>query len=185
MTDLIEKFWESSDGNAKKPTQLQRYIEQGSPDCIKKFIELGGGPKLGTTLEKFARYKFTLLKTRGGGKNTGIDHMFTVGDKTVYVEQKSSGYWRSNKQDDFKWQHVEPKHKWTMLLLCGIEYNDIKFWAMNRKTFDTLVSEKKITNQGNKEKESSEGLWFLYSNVKEHVTLIKNDEDLQKFAETI
>lgn len=184
MTTAIENFWVSV-SNVVRPTQLQRYIEHGSPECIRKFIELGGGPKMGTTLEKFARFKFTTLQTRGGGKNTGLDHMFSVGEKTIFVEQKSSGYWRNNKQDDFKWQHVEPNHKWNMLLLCGIEYHDIKFWAMNRKTFDILVAENKITNQGNKEKESSEGMWFFYSHVKDHITPIDSDHDLLKFAEIV
>lgn len=183
MATIIENFWISVSKKVK-PNQLQRYEENMSPDYIRKFIALGGGPKMGTTLEKFARFKFTTLQTRGGGKNTGFDHTLNVGEKALHIEQKSSGYWRNNKQDDFKWQHVEPNHKWNMLLLCGIEYNDVKFWAMNRKTFDTLVTNNKITNQGNKEKESSEGMWFFYSHVKDYLTPIENDDDLMKFAET-
>jgi hypothetical protein len=184
MPHIIENFWNSFSKKANL-TQLQRYEQNGSPEYVRRFIALGGGPRMGTTLEEFARFKFKILKTRGGGVNTGLDHMYTVNDKTVYVEQKSSGYWRNNKKDDFKWQHIEVKHKWNMLLLCGIEYQDIKFWAMNRKTFDTLVSENKITNQGNKKKDSSEGMWVWYSVAKDYLTPIESDEDLQKFAESI
>lgn len=178
--EFIEKFWASL-GKKVKPNQLQRYVSKGSPECIRKFIAIGGGPKMGMTLENFARYKFTSLKKRGSGKNTGFDHTFTVGDKVITVEQKSSGHWGD---DDYKWQHVEPGHNWNMLLLCGIDYQDIKFWAMNRKTFDKLVSENKITNQGNKAKNSSEGYWFSYSVVKEHLTPIETDESLLEFART-
>lgn len=184
MAHVIESFWTSISKKAK-PTQLQRYEQNGSPEYVRRFIALGGGPRMGTTLEEFARFKFKTLKNRGGGENTGLDHMYTVNDKTVYVEQKSSGYWKNNKKDDFKWQHIEVNHKWNMLLLCGIEYQDIKFWAMNRKTFDKLVTEKKITNQGNKKKDSSEGMWVWYSVSKDYLTPIESDEDLLKFAETI
>lgn len=184
MATIIENFWNSVNKDIK-PTQLQRYEEKLSPEYIRKFISLGGGPKMGTTLEKFARFKFKVLQIRGSGKNTGFDHTFTVGEKVLYVEQKSSGYWRNNKEDDFKWQHVEANHKWNMLLLCGIEYTDVKFWAMNRKTFDNLVTNNKITNQGNKEKESSEGMWFFYSHVKDQVTPIESDDDLLRFVETV
>lgn len=184
MTAVIENFWKSNNKKSK-PTQLQRYEQNDSPECVRKFIAIGGGPRMGVTLEEFARFKFDILKTRGGGENTGFDHTFTVGDKTAFVEQKSSGYWRNNKKDDFKWQHIEIDHKWNMLLLCGIEYQDVKFWAMNRKTFDTLVATNKITNQGNKKKQSSEGHWVWYSDIKDHVTLIETNADLQKFAETV
>jgi len=181
MAAIIEQFWNSG-RSSMKLTQLQRYQQRGSPECIQRFIQLGGGPRMGITLEEFARFRFKTLQKRGAGKNTGFDHTFTVADKQVFIEQKSSGHWGN---DDYTWQHVEINHKWNMLLLCGIDYEDIKFWGMNRKTFETLVSENKITNQGNKEKNSSEGMWFNYSSVKDHLIPIDSDEDLLKFAEQV
>lgn len=181
MTNHVEQFWVSAVKSVKL-TQLQRYQQRGSPDCILRFIELGGGPRMGVTLEEFARYRFKSLNKRGSGKNTGFDHTFVSNQKQVYVEQKSSGHWGD---DDYKWQHVEPNHKWNMLLLCGIDYTDIKFWCMTRQTFDFLVSENKITNQGNKEKDSSEGMWFNYSTVKEYLIPIESDEELLKVSELI
>jgi hypothetical protein len=180
MATDINKFWESISTKGK-PTQLQRYEAKNAPECIKKFIAIGGGPKMGTTLEQFARFKFKALQKRGkGGKTeTGYDHMVVVGGKNILVEQKSSGHWG---EDDYKWQHVEDKHKWNMLLLCGIDYTDVKFWAMDRKTFARLVSEKKITNQGNKAGESSEGVWFNYSDVKDSLVEIQTDEQFLRFA---
>ena len=178
----IDNFWKSISGK-DKPTQLQRYEKKNSPEGIKRFIAIGGGPKMGTTLEQYARFKFKNLQKRGKGKEeTGYDHMIKLEGKNVFVEQKSSGHWG---EDDYKWQHVEDKHKWDMLILCGIDYTNIKFWGMDRKTFNRLISEKKITNQGNKTGDSSEGRWFNYSDVKDSLVEIQTDEQLLQFASSL
>lgn len=181
-TTEIDDFWLSISGK-EKPSQLQRYEKKGAPESIKRFIAIGGGPKMGTTLEQYARFRFKSLQKRGKGKGeTGYDHMMKLDTKNILVEQKSSGHWGD---DDYKWQHVEEKHKWNMLLLCGIDYTSIKFWGMDRKTFTRLISEKKITNQGNKTGESSEGMWFNYSDVKESLIEIQSDEHLLQFASSL
>ena len=51
----IDNFWQSISAK-KKLTQLQRYEEKNSPDGIKKFIAIGGGPKMGTTLERLLEF---------------------------------------------------------------------------------------------------------------------------------
>ena len=175
-----ELFWEQRTGKAK-PTQMDRYVENNSPEQILNFIRLNGGAKMGTTLEEYARYKFSpVLEKRDKGKNnTGYDQKVTVSETTVFVEQKSSGHWV---KDDFRWQHVEPNHKWNVLLLCGIGYQEVKFWLMNRLTFNQLVDAGKITNQGNKEKESSEGMWFNYSDVWESLVRVNTSEDIIQFV---
>ena len=179
----IDNFWKINFGK-DKPTQLQRYEKNNAPDGIKKFIAIGGGPKMGATLEKYAQYKFNNLKKRLKGKDeTGYDHLIKLAtNDNVFVEQKSAGHWGDN---DYKWQHVEEKHKWNMLLLCGIDYFNVKFWGMDRKTFNSLISEKKITNQGNKTDKSSEGMWFNYSDVKDMLVEIQTDEQLLQFASSL
>jgi len=175
MGDL-EAFWTSIEGTKKALTQLQRYEAAGSPETILRFIRLGGGTAMGPTLEKYARFRFKgLAKRASGAEQTGYDHLFGI----VCVEQKSSGHWGA---DDFKWQHVETKHKWKVLLLCGIGYKEVKFWGMDRATYNRLISDGKITNQGNKAGDSSEGNWFFYSDVKDALTPIRTDEELAKFA---
>ena len=72
-----------------------------------------------------------------------------------------------------------------MLLLCGIGYTNVTFWAMDRQTFDRLSAEGKITNQGNKTKESSEGMWFNYSDVKDSLVEITTEEQLVQFASSL
>jgi len=174
----IDQFWNTLSGK-EKPTQLQRYEKRNSPEGIKRFIAIGGGAKMGTTLEKFARHRFKSLQKRSKGKSeTGYDHLI----ENICVEQKSSGHWG---EEDYKWQHVEENHKWDVLLLCGIDYTDVKFWGMNRETFYHLISEKKITNQGNKSGESSEGWWFNYSDVKDSLVEIHSDSQLLEFVDSV
>lgn len=174
----IQIFWEANDKKSA-PTQLERYEAAGAPPEILKFIRMGGGPKMGSTCERFARHRFACLQKRSKGKDqTGYDHRI-VGAKTVLVEQKSSGHWGA---DDFRWQHIEPDHKWEILLLCGIGIKDIHFWTMDRKTYAELRAAGKITNQGNKAGESSEGTWFNYSAVKDHLKEVKTAADLATFA---
>jgi hypothetical protein len=174
-----DRFWETnSDG---KLSQIERYEKHNSPIGIQKFIRIGGGPKMGVTLEKFARHEFRSLQKRDKGKNTGYDHKISLPSKEIYIEQKSSGHWGEN---DFKWQHVEEKHKWDILLLCGIDYSEIKFWVMNRKIFNRLIEENKITNQGNNTGESSEGRWFNYSDVVDSLIQVNTDEELLNYVNT-
>ena len=177
--NIYQQFWNLA---VKKngQTQLQRYEEKKSPEYILKFIAIGGGPRMGTTMEGFARFKFKSLQKRAKGPDqTGYDHLLKSGEKAVHIEQKSSGHWGEN---DFKWQHVEKDHKWNMLLLCGITYTGVSFWGMSRAVFERLTLEKKITNQGNKAGDSSEGAWFNYSDVKDSLVCIETDESLVQFA---
>lgn len=182
MSDSLKEFWISQDSTRKKPTTKQRYINNGSPPEILRLLDLGGGQSLGTTLERFARYRFTSLSPRKKGKSqTGHDHIFKINNTEILVEQKSSSRCWGSDCEDLKFQHVEMNHPWNILLLCGIDYTDIKFWGMNRKTFTQLVSDGKITNQGSNTGESTEGQWFYYSDVKESLVEIKTDEDLIAF----
>lgn len=184
ITDVVAKnkyelFWDNH-GHGK-PSQTERYEKHNSPVYILQFIRIGGGPKMGTTLESYARSQYYCLQKRDKGKNTGYDHKITLPSQEIYVEQKSSGHWGEN---DYKWQHVEEKHKWHILLLCGIDYNEIHFWVMNRNVFNKLIEEKKITNQGNKTHESSEGMWFNYSDVVESLIQVNTNEELLYYVNT-
>jgi hypothetical protein len=172
-------FWEQFK-SAAKPSQLERYEAKNAPEYIKKFIALGGGGKMGTTTEEFARFKFSCLEKRSKGKDqTGYDHKVTLeSGKTIYIEQKSSGHWGEN---EFKWQHIADDHMWNVLLLCGIGYERVRFWTMNRPTFDRLKIEGKITNQGNKEENSTQGVWFNYSTVKADLVEVTSNEELLNF----
>jgi hypothetical protein len=100
----------------------------------------------------------------------------------VHIEQKSAGMW-SEAENDFKWQHIEPKHDWKALLLCGIAYTEVRFWMVSRAQFDALIAEKKITRQGNKEGDSFEGWWCKYLDVKDSLVRVHTDEDVLAYIE--
>lgn len=173
--DELAKFWETIDETKKtKETQLERYIRNGANEHILKFIILGGGSALGSTGEKFSKFKFNKLKDRIKG-DTSHDHTIIINKKIVKIEQKTSTL---NDAGDFMWQHIAEKHPWDILLLMGIHYNEIKFYGMNKDTFKKLVNEGKITNQGSKNKDSEQGMWFRYSNVKNDIITIKTNEDI-------
>lgn len=176
--NCYEVFW----ANTKKckMSQLDRYKLKDAPAYICKFIELGGGTKMGTTCEEFARFKFPVLqKRKSGAHQSGYDHLLKKDDVDLFVEQKSAGRWENG---DYKWQHIEPNHKWSFLLLCGIDYTEVKFWVMSRPVFNDLVSEHKITNQGNKEGESNQGMWMWYSDIKDYLIEVTSSDELIQFT---
>ena len=93
----IAEFWNSESSNKNSLTQLQRYEKKNAPEEIKKFISLGGGLKMGTTLERYARFRFKNLENRKKGEgNTGHDQIIKLDiENTILIEQKSSGHWEA------------------------------------------------------------------------------------------
>lgn len=173
--DELSKFWQKIDiTNKKKETQLETYVKNGATENILRFIKLGGGPALGSTAEQYSKFKFNKLQDRIKG-DTSHDHTIIINNKVVKIEQKTSTL---NKAGDFMWQHVAEKHPWNILLLMAIDYKEIKFYAINKETFTKLVKDGKITNQGSKNKDSEQGMWFRYSNVKNDIIAIKTNDDI-------
>ena len=172
----LAQFWEAR--TKKSRSQLQTYVDAKSPEPILKFIRMGGGTAMGTAAEEYARFHFASLKPRKKGRGeTGHDHLIN----DLKVEQKSSGYWGKG---DFKWQHIAMGHDWKMLLLAGIQYENFAFWALSKRDLERLLSEGtlKNPNQGSKDGSSSQGIWFCYSEIKNHIPKIESDEHLVKFA---
>ena len=178
----LTNFWKIQENQKHKKTQLERYIEHNAPPNILKFIGLGGGQRLGALGEKYSEYKFSILQARDKGKNTWYDHKIVLDNCVVYVEQKTSGHWNDH---EYVFQHVEKNNKWDVLLLMGIGYKKIKHWIMTRNTFNRLMTEGKITNQGNKNGQSTEGTWFTYSHVKTDLIRIKNNADLLRVVKCL
>lgn len=172
-------FMAAHRASKKKLSQLERYRAAGAPAAILEIIELGGGTSMGVTMEAFARSYFptVLHKRRPGKTETGYDHILRAGGREICVEQKSAGLWGDD-EESFRFQHVEPKHKWDLLLLCGIGYTDVRFWAMNKATFGALVAAGKITNQGSATGESAQGMWFNFADVKDSLREIRTEADL-------
>lgn len=64
----------------------------------------------------------------------------------------------------------------------AIDYKEIRFYGLNRKIFNDLVQKGKITNQGNKNKNSEQGMWCKFSNIKNEIIEIKTNECLIKLC---
>ena len=165
----------------QKPSRAQIYKEHGALPEIIEIVKLTGA-SLGIKMEKIARDVFDCLKERNKGKNnTGYDHIIELSPgRIIKIEQKSSCHW--GKTNNYKWQHVEKNHPWEYIILCGIDIKIVHFWIMNRSVFNKLIEEKKITNQGNKTGESSEGMWFNYSDVANSLIKIRNTAELLNYV---
>lgn len=171
---------------SKKETQLQRYQRLGAHESILEIIRLGGGPGMGAQCERILRLQWPSLEPRESGRNTGYDHRIACPVTGVYkkLEQKTSGLW-SEEENDFLWQHIELDHPWEGLLLVGIGIHGFLAWGMRREDFEECVRTSKATNQGNKEKNSSEGIWMKYRNVHDFLVPLLNDSDLMAFTSTL
>lgn len=71
------------------------------------------------------------------------------------------------------------KHDYHMLLLIGIDFNDIKIYAISKKNIINLFNDKKIKVQG--KVTDGQGLWFSRTSIKLHLTKINNLSDLDTF----
>lgn len=173
----INGFWKKyDDKNIKKESQLEIYTKNDASEDILRFVKLGGGPALGSISEQYAKHTFSDLKERLKGE-TSHDHTIEIDGKIIKIEQKTSTL---NKKRDFMWQHVAEKHPWDILLLMGVHYKEIVFYGCNKEIFGELVNQGKITNQGSKNKDSEQGLWFNFSNVKDDLIKINTNEDIKK-----
>lgn len=172
-------------------TQLQRYERLGASKPIMDIIRRGGGPAMGAQCERILRLHWPSLERRetkktSGKSNTGYDHRIACPLTGVYkkLEQKTSGLW-SEEENDFHFQHIEIDHPWDGLLLVGIGLHGVLAWGMRREDFEECVKTGKATNQGNKEKNSSEGIWMMYRNIHSCLVPLLSEDDLMAFASTL
>jgi hypothetical protein len=183
---LLEK-----DARVAGETQLQRYERKGAPKPILDIIRRGGGPAMGAQMERLFRLQWQSLlpretKKKTGKLNTGYDHRVKsdLVEEWKLLEQKTSGLW-SDEENDFHWQHIEVDHPWNGLLLVGIAFDEIRAWGMSRVNFMACVADGRATNQGNKEKNSSEGIWMTYRNVHDCLVPLSSEDDLLAFISTL
>jgi hypothetical protein len=181
----------AKDMRKRSETQLQRYMRLGAAPPVLDIIRCGGGPGMGAQCERLFRDHWPSLKVRETKKasdvpTTGYDHRVQcpVSETWKLLEQKTSGMW-SDDPTDFHWQHLEVNHPWNGLLLVGITLDGMKAWGMTRADFLACVADGRATNQGNKEKNSSEGVWMMYRNVHTCLVPLLSEDDLLAFCSTL
>jgi hypothetical protein len=165
------------DISALSGTKEERYKRHGSNKSI-LFLATKYGNTMSAVVESVSEKMFGLSGRQNG--DIGHDRTIKINNKTYRIEIKGSVLY--GKPEDFKWQHIELKHEWDFLLLFGIDYGNVKTFCLSKKAVPELVKRKKITNQGNKNGKSSQGLWVWYKDIKDDVTQIKTKEDLIKFC---
>ena len=142
-------------------TQLDYYIKNNASKEILPYVNLQGKTFGEKHMENIAKEYFNL----GCRKNSTHDHMKC--GKTV--EQKSARYHSNG--GDWKWQHIEMTHEWDCLLLCGLDFKDIKFYIASRKIVKTLITDGIITGQGKKKDgiaQPQQAYWFSRSDFTKH-----------------
>ena len=168
----------------KKPkSQLDFYIENNASKELLPYVQLPG-KSFGAVAEKWAQEYFNLDSRTASGH----DHMKC--GKTL--EQKSARH--HNNGSCWKWQHIEMKHNWDALLLCGLDFEKIKFYIASRVVVKDLIHKDIITGQGAKDSNgiaaAQQGFWysinpFKENNLKEYFTEISNEGDLIQYLNSL
>ena len=155
----------------KPKTQTDYYLEGEAHPEIMKYVALSPAA-FGTKMEEIAR------EFLGLGNRSGSGHDHSVNGLTI--EQKSSRY--TARGEEWMWQHVELKHEWDYLLICGLNLNSIEFYISPRHKIKHLIEMGVITGQGKKDMdgiaEPQQAYWFSKKNFSK-----KNIEFTDYFTE--
>jgi len=167
-------------------TQVDFYMKNNSSPEILKYVPLQGKTFGEKYMESIAKEFFNLENRT----DSSHDHI----KKSKTIEQKSARYHANG--NDFKWQHIELKHSWDLLLLTGLEFNSIIFYITTRDNIELLIKEGIITGQGKKDKNGvakpQQAYWFSRSDFKkksksitDYFKIISCEKDLINYIETL
>ena len=167
-------------------SQLEYYTQNNASPEIMRYVPLQGKTFGEKCMEPIAKEYFNLEPRN----DSGHDHV--KNGKTL--EQKSAR-WHGN-GNDWKWQHIEMAHDWDCLLLCGLDFNDIKYYIASRKVVENLIEDGIITGQGKKNEngvaQPQQAYWFSRSDFirknrifTEYFELINNEEELIQYLNRI
>ena len=153
--------------NAK--TQVDYYVENGAHSDVITMVALGN-KSFGEKIQRIVIEQLNLDKPT----STGHDAQQKSSGKKFEV--KSSRFWVSN--GDWKWQHIMEDHDYDYLLLVGINFNSVDVFIITKEKLISLKSKNIVTRQGGAE---GQGLWCNYSQIKEYLTVISSEDDINNF----
>jgi hypothetical protein len=167
-------------------TQLDYYLQNNALPDIIKYVALQGKTFGEKYMEPIAHDWFNLEK------RTSSTHDHIKNGKTI--EQKSARFHANG--DDWKWQHIEMKHDWDILLLTGLDFDRIRFYVASRLVVIELIAAGIITGQGKKNEEgiaeAQQAYWFSRSdfrkknkNFTDYFVEISTETDLCNYILTI
>lgn len=126
-----------------KPTQVEFYIKNESSEHILSLVPLSN-KAFGEGMQRIAAEMFGMT----AASDTGHDAVY----KGVPIEIKSARYWSGKR--DCKWQHIMADHEYRWVLLCLVDFHDLKFWLVSK---EAIIAHPEIfTQQGNAE---GQGRW--------------------------
>ena len=157
------------------PSLMAFYRQNGSPEEIIKLVGLSN-KRFGSVCEELSTNLVNGKKIPDSKGRSGWDMEFTTNADTppFRFEIKSSRYWRSGKNHFFKWQHILPDHEWSHLLLCAVDFDRMRLFALSKSQFMQLIADGKITQQGGA---SGQGCWFELKKVIDVATELTTDVD--------
>ncbi len=166
-------------------SQLDYYIENNASKQILSYVPIQGKTFGEKYMERIAKEHFKLEDRT----DSGHDHV----KLTKMIEQKSARYHANG--DDWKWQHIEMSHSWDYLLLCGLDFKEIKFYIAPRKTVENLIKDNIITGQGKKINgiaQPQQAYWFSRSDFTKNKKVftnyfipVFNEETLIKYLQSV
>lgn len=183
-------FKESADG---KFSQKDVYKRLSAPDWIMDFVELTSKP-FGSYMEHYIRTGLKMTKPTDSGhdaKFMGVN----VEIKSARLWAPPAKEWKKSTLDestlDAKFQHLEEKHDFQVLLVALLGSQRLRCWAIKRDdVFGPMLSTGVVTVQGKGDGSSKEGHWFEFQKAMKKGFIgdhneIRNEEDLKKFVASI
>jgi len=157
-------------------TQEDFYRKNGSPEDILQYTR--PSCSIGPYSEKLTKEYFNL------DKRTDSSHDHKKLNKTI--EQKTGRYYANG--GEWRWQHIEMKHQWDYLLVCGLDFFGFKYYIIDRNRFELIIPKLNI-GQGKKDEngiaDPQQGYWFTKSDFtknqlqfNDYFTELFDEEDL-------
>jgi len=161
--------------SSSPPSLPAFYRANGAPEDIVSLVSLSN-KRFGSVCEKLITNLVSGKPVPDSKGRSGWDMEFPIHglEITPRFEIKSSRYWRSGKQAFFKWQHILADHEWSHLLLCAIDFDRLRMFALSKPQFMDLIRVGKITQQGGA---GGQGCWFELKHIVDVATELTTELD--------
>lgn len=148
--------------------QVNFYKRHNTTEEVLELVKLDS-KKFGTVSENIIKEILNL------GQRTNSQHDATLPATGTKIEIKTARYWSNTY--DCKWQHLEPDHDYDVALMCLLDFNKWKVWAIHK---DVLMGSELrgsiVKHQG------KQGWWVKKSQLIPHMTRIYTAECLKRFV---
>ena len=133
------------------------YAQKGAPADIVSLVALGN-KKFGSIMEHITCNLFDCTKVKDEEGKTGWD----MNKNNSRFELKSSRFWRVQNKHFWRWQHILADHEWAYLMCAGVDFQQIRYFALSKPQFINLIELGIITQQGGA---GGQGCWFCSEDI--------------------